>query len=256
MSNRSSRRAPDASAATGFRLAESAHGDEIPVVGADSVGAAEANSSHAGGPAWVHVRQAILAPAARAARGQGLEIAYGFHDSPFGLALLLVSEGRNAEGLCGLAFAGHQAEKIALLTGMRSRWPKAVCREAPQVVAPYANRVFSSEFPAGTQRVELVLYGTEFELSVWGALLAIPLGTSASYSDIARAVGAPLAVRAVGAAISRNPLAYVAPCHRVLLKDGGLGGYRWGAPRKQAMVKWEQNWLESRLQAAAGLPPT
>jgi AraC family transcriptional regulator, regulatory protein of adaptative response / methylated-DNA-[protein]-cysteine methyltransferase len=255
MSNRSSRRAPAASAATGFRHAEPARGNKIPPVGAASAGAAAANSSCANVSPCVHIRQAIQAPAPRAARGQGLEIAYGFHDSPFGLALLLVSEGRNAEGLCGLAFAGHQAEKMALLTGMCSRWPKAACREALQVTTPYASQVFSQEFPATIQRVDIVLYGTEFELSVWRALLTIPLGMSASYSDIAKAVGSPLAVRAVGAAISRNPLAYVAPCHRVLRKDGGLGGYRWGASRKQAMVKWEQNQLE-RLQAAVGLPPT
>lgn len=259
MSNRSSGRAPAASATTGFRQAEPARGDKIPVVGAETINSAAANSLHACRASSVHVRQAIAAPASRAARGQGLEIAYGFHNSPFGLALLLVSEGRNAEGLCGLAFAGHQAEKMALLTGMRSRWPKAVCREAPQATTPYADRVFSPEFstgavPAGMRKLDIVLYGTEFELSVWRALLTIPLGASASYSDIARAVGASLAVRAVGAAIGRNPLAYVAPCHRVLRKDGGPGGYRWGASRKQAMIKWEHKQLE-RIQAP-GLPPT
>lgn len=199
----------------------------------------------------VRVHQALAAPSVRAARGAGLAIAYGFHDSRFGLALLLVSESRNAEGLCGLAFAGHEAEKLAILTGMRSRWPKAAFREAPQVTIPYADKVFSSDFPGPSLTVEVVLYGTPFELSVWQALLSIPLGAVASYSDIAQQVGAPLAVRAVGAAISRNPLAYVAPCHRVLRKDGGLGGYRWGAPRKQAMVKWENARLQS-LSGAAG----
>lgn len=196
----------------------------------------------------VHVRQALAAPSMRAARGAGLAIAYGFHESRFGLALVLVNESRGAEGLCGLAFAGHEAEKLAILTGMRSRWPKAVFRDAPQVTAIYADKVFSANFPGPGQKIEAVLYGTPFELSVWQALLLIPLGAVASYSDIAQQVGAPLAVRAVGAAISRNPLAYVAPCHRVLRKDGGLGGYRWGAPRKQAMVKWEI----ARLQALSG----
>lgn len=196
--------------------------------------------------------RAITAPPVRSERGAGLEIAYGFHESPFGVALVMVNEGKGAEGLCGLAFASHHAEKLPLATTMRSRWPKAVYREAPHVTTGYANRVFSPDFPDGVETLDIVLYGSPFETAVWKALLTIPLGTSASYSDIATAIGAPLAVRAVGAAIGRNPLAYVAPCHRVLRKDGGLGGYRWGAARKQAMRKWEEARL--RRPHAGGAP--
>jgi AraC family transcriptional regulator, regulatory protein of adaptative response / methylated-DNA-[protein]-cysteine methyltransferase len=252
MSSDTSRQAASASVGVGFRDPDPVRGGNLPG-GHVSGAAARKSGACAANISCVHVRQAIVAPAVRAARGAGLAIAYGFHESPFGLALVLLSEGRSAEGLCGLAFAGHQAEKLAILTGMRSRWPKAAFREALQLTTPYADRVFSPAFPGPGQVVEVVLYGTAFELSVWQALLLIPLGATASYSDIAREVGAPLAVRAVGAAISRNPMAYVAPCHRVLRKDGGLGGYRWGASRKQAMVKWELERLQSLSGAAA--PP-
>jgi AraC family transcriptional regulator, regulatory protein of adaptative response / methylated-DNA-[protein]-cysteine methyltransferase len=264
MSSSSSRQAASAPAGAGFRNPGPVRGGNLPGghvcadpaakhVPAAQSAAQAANISHVQNISCVHVRQAIVAPAVRAARGVGLSIAYGFHESPFGLALLLVNEGRNAGGLCGLAFAGHEAEKLAILTGMRSRWPKAAFREALQITAPYAEKVFSPSFPGPDEMIEAVFYGTEFELSVWQALLWIPLGVTASYSDIAREIGAPLAVRAVGAAISRNPLAYVAPCHRVLRKDGGLGGYRWGASRKQSMVKWELKRLQ-RLSEAAGSP--
>jgi AraC family transcriptional regulator of adaptative response/methylated-DNA-[protein]-cysteine methyltransferase len=256
MSGSSSRQAASAPAGAGFRDPGSARGGNFP--GGRASGAAgpknmvgAAKTSGVQNASCIHVRQAFVAPSVRAARGSGLTIAYGFHESPFGLALLLLNEERGAEGLCGLAFAGHEAEKLPILTGMRSRWPKAAFREAPQLTAPYAERVFSPNFPGPGQVIEVVLYGTAFELSVWQALLSIPLGAKASYSDIAREVGAPLAVRAVGAAIGRNPLAYVAPCHRVFRKDGGLGGYRWGAARKQAMVKWERERLHC-LSGAEG----
>jgi AraC family transcriptional regulator of adaptative response/methylated-DNA-[protein]-cysteine methyltransferase len=82
--------------------------------------------------------------------------------------------------------------------------------------------------------------GTNFQVAVWRALLRIPAGAAATYSQIAEAVGAPRAARAAGAAIGANPVAFLIPCHRVIEQNGGLGGYRWGVERKRAMQLWER----------------
>ncbi len=85
----------------------------------------------------------------------------------------------------------------------------------------------------------MLLAGTPFRLKVWQALLEIPFGRVASYSDVARSVGAPDACRAVGSAVGANPVAYLIPCHRVIRETGVIGQYRWGAERKIAMLIWE-----------------
>jgi AraC family transcriptional regulator of adaptative response/methylated-DNA-[protein]-cysteine methyltransferase len=81
--------------------------------------------------------------------------------------------------------------------------------------------------------------GTNFQVAVWRALLAIPSGTLAAYGDIARAIGRPRAVRAVGTAVAANPCAFLIPCHRVIRESGAIGGYRWGVTRKRAIHVWE-----------------
>ena len=85
----------------------------------------------------------------------------------------------------------------------------------------------------------MVLIGTDFEVRVWETLLKIPMGRAMTYSDIATKIGATRAARAVGAAVGKNPLSFVVPCHRVLGKDGALTGYHWGLTRKRAMLGWE-----------------
>ncbi len=170
-------------------------------------------------------------------RGEGLEIDYGFHDSPFGVALVM----RTAAGLCGLAFAddGDEAGRRAALDDMRGRWPRARFREVPEATTTLVARVFGD--PAAHERgtVPLVLIGTAFDLAVWQALLRIPMGRIVSYADIARHLGRPEASRAVGTANGRNPISFVVPCHRALRGDGALGGYYWGLDRKRAMLAWE-----------------
>jgi len=84
-----------------------------------------------------------------------------------------------------------------------------------------------------------VLIGTDFEVRVWRTLLRIPFGRATTYSDIAGHIGSPKAARAVGAAVGRNPISFVVPCHRVLGRSGALTGYHWGVTRKQAMLGWE-----------------
>jgi AraC family transcriptional regulator of adaptative response/methylated-DNA-[protein]-cysteine methyltransferase len=177
-------------------------------------------------------------------RGAGLKLAYGFHESPFGEALLIASE----RGLAGLAFVneedGGTAEQV--LAEMMRRWPKAQFTAAPERTVPYAKRIFDPAQWCPDRPVRLILIGTDFEVRVWRTLLKIPMGCAVSYSDIARHLGQPQAARAVGAAVGRNPLCFVVPCHRVLREDGSLGGYHWGLTRKKALIGWEMG----RLAAA------
>lgn len=170
-------------------------------------------------------------------RGEGLDIAYGFHDTPFGDALLLATD----RGVAGLAFVDEdkgQSRQDAL-ADMTGRWPRAEFVEAPERTANHAARIFDPSCWSAEQPVRLVLIGTDFEIRVWQALLRIPMGRAVTYADIARHLGQPTASRAVGSAVGRNPISFVVPCHRVLRGDGQLGGYHWGLTRKRALIGWE-----------------
>jgi AraC family transcriptional regulator of adaptative response/methylated-DNA-[protein]-cysteine methyltransferase len=176
-------------------------------------------------------------------RGEGLEMAYGFHASPFGEALLIATD----RGLAGLAFVDEdkgQTRQDALVD-MMQRWPKARYVEAPARTAVHARQIFAPEWKRD-QPVRLVMIGTDFDVRVWEALLKIPMGRAVSYTDIARHIGAPQASRAVGSAVGRNPISFVVPCHRVLRGDGSLGGYHWGLTRKRALIGWETGRLAER----------
>jgi AraC family transcriptional regulator, regulatory protein of adaptative response / methylated-DNA-[protein]-cysteine methyltransferase len=85
----------------------------------------------------------------------------------------------------------------------------------------------------------LHVIGAPFQIKVWEALLNIPSGQVTSYSEIARQIDHPKAVRAVGTAVGRNPISWLIPCHRAMRKSGGLGGYHWGLPVKRAMLAYE-----------------
>jgi AraC family transcriptional regulator of adaptative response/methylated-DNA-[protein]-cysteine methyltransferase len=178
-------------------------------------------------------------------RGEGLEIAYGFHETPFGEALLLATE----RGVAGLAFINEDKgqSRAEALADMTSRWPKARFAESPKRTESHARNIFGAGHSRSEQPVRLVLIGTDFEVRVWEALLKIPMGRAVSYNDIARHLGQPTASRAVGSAVGRNPISFVVPCHRVLRGDGNLGGYHWGLTRKRALIGWEAG----RLGAAA-----
>ncbi len=87
--------------------------------------------------------------------------------------------------------------------------------------------------------LRIVLIGTDFEVRVWERLLAVPFGRATTYGALAREIGAPKAARAVGAAVGRNPISFVVPCHRAMGSTGALTGYHWGLARKRAMLGWE-----------------
>ena len=197
------------------------------------------------GPGRLHdlfVTHEAISPGEYKARGAGLTIRYGYHLSPFGIALVLVTE----RGLAGLAFADSGEEQMAF-EDMRARWPNAAYIEDAAATAPYAARIFDPARWRAEQPLRIVLIGTDFQIRVWEALLRIPMGRARAYSDIAAEIGCPAASRAVGAAVGANPLSFVVPCHRALGKSGALTGYHWGLTRKRAILGWEA----AQLQRAA-----
>lgn len=164
------------------------------------------------------------------ARGAGLEIRWGVHETPFGRALVAVAP----RGLCHLAFVEGVREREAELGRLRARWRKARFREDRAGTAGAAERAFSRR-----RGLPVVLKGTPFQVKVWEALLRVPAGRAITYGQLAAAVGQAGASRAVGNAVGANALACVIPCHRVLRGTGAFGGYRWGTARKRAMLAWE-----------------
>jgi AraC family transcriptional regulator of adaptative response/methylated-DNA-[protein]-cysteine methyltransferase len=189
------------------------------------------------GPGRLHdlfVTHEAMSPGEWKSGGESLTMRYGFHPSPFGSALVVAT----ARGLAGLAFA-DPGEEGAVLADMQARWPKAGYVEDRAGTAPLARRIFDSATWRAGEPLRVVLIGTDFEVRVWEALLGVPMGRLASYSDIAAKVCAPAAARAVGAAVGRNPVSFVVPCHRIVGKNGNLTGYHWGLTRKRAMLGWE-----------------
>lgn len=189
------------------------------------------------GPGRLHdlfVTHESMSPGEWKTGGKGLTVYYGFHPSPFGSALIMATE----RGLCGLAFADSGEEREAL-DDMRGRWPNAHYQEDSARTVVYAQRIFDSGKWKPDAPLRVVLIGTDFEVRVWETLLRIPMGRATTYSDIATKIARPKASRAVGAAVGKNPISFVVPCHRVVGKSGALTGYHWGLTRKRAMLGWE-----------------
>jgi AraC family transcriptional regulator of adaptative response/methylated-DNA-[protein]-cysteine methyltransferase len=193
-----------------------------------------------------------VTPGEYRANGAGLRIAAGFHDSPFGECLLALTE----RGICGLTF--FDGDREAAMRDLGERWPDAVIEEKPRRTSRTAGRLFRAleiRDPAGLVPIGLLVRGTNFQVKVWQALLEIPVGSVTTYEDIATRIGAPRAVRAVGTAVGRNPVAFLIPCHRVIRSTGALGGYRWGPERKRAMLAWESAATPSPMRAVPFAAP-
>jgi AraC family transcriptional regulator of adaptative response/methylated-DNA-[protein]-cysteine methyltransferase len=189
------------------------------------------------GPARLHdlfVTHEAVTPGVYRARGEGLVIRYGFHASPFGAALVMATD----RGLAGLAFA-DEGDQSSALADMTRRWPRADYVEDFAATAQLARRIFDPRHWRPETPLRIVLIGSDFEIRVWEALLKVPFGTATTYSDLARRIERPRAARAVGAAVGRNPVSFVVPCHRVLGRSGSLTGYHWGLTRKRAILGWE-----------------
>lgn len=189
--------------------------------------------------------------------GQGLEIRWGFHPTPFGECLIAVTP----RGVCSLSFVAQGARRAAR-EALAAAWSNARLREDEPGTRALVTRIFgagaaipapgpAASLAAAPAPLPLLLRGTNFQLKVWEALLAIPPGRVASYESVARRIGSPGSARAVGTAVGSNPVAFLIPCHRVVRAGGGLGGYRWGPGRKRLMLAWE----EERAALAEGSRP-
>jgi AraC family transcriptional regulator, regulatory protein of adaptative response / methylated-DNA-[protein]-cysteine methyltransferase len=188
------------------------------------------------GPSRLHdlaLKIEAMTPGEYARGGEGLTIQYGFHPSPFGLALVMTTN----KGVCGLGFCDEGEEDDAL-ADMTARWPKADYRLAPERTEALARQIFDADTTCDAP-IGLHLLGTPWQIKVWEALLAIPEGKLTTYKAIATLMQNEKASRAVGTAVGRNPISYLIPCHRVLGSDGALHGYHWGMSRKRAMLAVE-----------------
>ena len=126
-----------------------------------------------------------------------------------------------------------------MLADMTRRWVKANYVEDTSITGPLAARIFDAKLWRPDRPLRIIMIGTDFEVRVWETLLGIPMGKCSTYSDIASKIGKPKASRAVGAAVGKNPMSFVVPCHRVLGRSGDITGYHWGLTRKRAMLGWE-----------------
>jgi AraC family transcriptional regulator, regulatory protein of adaptative response / methylated-DNA-[protein]-cysteine methyltransferase len=203
------------------------------------------------GPGRLHdlfVTCEAVTPGEFKSRGAGLSITYSFHPSPFGEALLAAT----ARGLVALYFV-DEGGRGSVLERLHRDWANAGVAEDPAGTRAMAEAIFS---PAPRARAPLSLYlrGTNFQVKVWEALLSIPPGRLSTYEAIARKIGDPEALRAVGSAVGRNPIAFVIPCHRVIRKSGELGGYHWGLARKRLILAWESGQAERRPIATLSAP--
>ena len=169
-------------------------------------------------------------------KGAGLTLRYGWTDTPFGRLFVAASP----RGICQAVFM-EAGEEQASLAALRSTWPGAKLEEDAHYCEALGRQILASLSGQPAEKpVQLHVQGTNFQLSVWRALLSIPSGKAVSYGQLAAACGKPGAARATGSAVGANPVALLIPCHRVIQQSGALGGYRWGIDRKLALQAWER----------------
>lgn len=167
--------------------------------------------------------------------GRGLEIDYGLAETPFGECLI----GNSPRGICHLSFIDRN-EFHRTRTAIAEAWPHAKLSRNHKIARNIADRIFQrNQNGSGRKNLRAYVKGTPFQTRVWRSLLEIPRGSLTSYGRLAESIGKPSASRAVGAAIGRNSLACLIPCHRVIRETGAISGYRWGVGRKRALIAWE-----------------
>ena len=177
------------------------------------------------------VKIEAMTPAEYRNMGKGLIIYYGIHPTPFGECLIAKTD----RGVCALAFLSPETKEQELEL-FKKKWALATLVESLEETQSIVRQIFHQNKKG---ELSLLLQGTNFQLKVWEALLNVPRGQLTTYGDIAERIDKPKAVRAVGTAVGRNPIAYLIPCHRVIRKEGKLGEYRWGSGRKKAIIGWE-----------------
>lgn len=167
-------------------------------------------------------------------KGRGLAVRHGFH--PTGLGEILVAQ--TERGICWLGFVvdGDRAEPMRRL---RAYWPEARFVEDIAATEDSARKIMAAWRGGDMPRFNIHLYGTNFQIQVWQALLKIPCGAAVSYKDVADHIGKPKASRAVGGAVGANPISLLIPCHRVIQQSGIVENYGWGTPRKKLILALE-----------------
>jgi len=164
-------------------------------------------------------------------KGQRLKIDYGFHMTVFGECFIAMM----SQGVCNLFFINSKSCKNTLEEFYR-QWEGAQVHHNQEATGEIVGNIFN---PFSKKYLHLFCRGTNFQIKVWKALLLIPPGQVVTYKMIAERIGHPRAVRAVGNAIGKNPIAYLIPCHRVIRESGQLGGYRWGIGLKRRILESE-----------------
>ncbi len=167
--------------------------------------------------------------------GTGIRIEYGIHETPFGDALIGVTE----RGVCWLSFINTDEDPKHELEAMKAHWHNSVFHQNQVLTEEFVSDIFARKASNGHTKIHLLVKGTNFQIKVWEALLKLPLGNVSTYQDIALKIYNPKAMQAVGSAVGSNHIAYLIPCHRVIRKDGVLGEYRWNATRKKGIIGWE-----------------
>jgi AraC family transcriptional regulator of adaptative response/methylated-DNA-[protein]-cysteine methyltransferase len=173
-----------------------------------------------------------VTPGEYKSHGAGVTIRYGLHPTPFGKCLIGVTE----HGICYLSFV--QTSEGEAIDALVNEWKQAQMIEDHGTTAPLIEPIFDLG-QRDKRSLQLHLRGTNFQIKVWEALLNIPVGAVTTYEGIASMIGSPGALRAVGTAVGHNPVAVLIPCHRVIRKTGRFGNYRYGAPRKKALLASE-----------------
>lgn len=187
-----------------------------------------------------------VTPGQHRSGGDGLEIVHGMHAGPLGDFVVAATD----RGVCALEFVGSGGPEAAL-AAVSSRFPGATLRHRPKDTERLCRSLFDDPGDEPRRALQLWCRGTNFQVRVWAALLSIPPGALATYSDVARAIGSPSSARAVGNAVAANPIAVLIPCHRVIRATGLFGtGYRWGTERKLALIGREQ--ARSEVTPGAG----
>jgi AraC family transcriptional regulator of adaptative response/methylated-DNA-[protein]-cysteine methyltransferase len=204
----------------------------------------EAGLSSAGRLHDLFVNVDAVTPGEFRRHGENLSIRYGFYPSPFGECLIAVTD----RGITNLAFV-QPGNRTTMVRDLKTQWKRADVTEDPAATRPYVEKIFAPSL--SRSKADLFVKGTNFQIKVWKALLRIPRGAVISYEDMARQIGLPKAVRAVANAVASNPIAFLIPCHRVILKSGAFGGYRWGGTRKKAILAWEAS-REEKAQGNRG----
>ncbi len=178
--------------------------------------------------------------------GEGLQIRWTVIDTALGLALVAATE----RGLCSITL-GDSAN--ALEAALREEFPRAELLQveagSDDFLAPRLREV-AGMLQGQSGKLDIELIGTAFQQRVWQALMRIPPGQTLSYAQLAESIGRPSAARAVARACAQNRLAVIVPCHRIIRGDGSLGGYRWGLPRKQALLETERTAPQTRRAQA------